>query len=66
MSNSNLHDHFPLPTAIVGGGCGKLKGNQHLRVPDRTPIANLHVALLNRAGIPTQSLGDSTGSFPEI
>jgi len=66
MSNSNLHDHFPLPSAIVGGGCGKLKGNQHLRYPDRTPIANMHVALLNKAGVPTQSLGDSTGQFSEI
>jgi len=66
MSNSNLHDHFPLPSAIVGGGCGKVKGNQHLRYPDRTPIANMHVALLNKAGVPTQSLGDSTGQFSEI
>ena len=34
MSDSDLHNHFPLPTAIVGGGCGKLKGDQHLRYPD--------------------------------
>ena len=66
MSNSNLHDHYPLPTAIVGGGGGKLKGNQHLRYPDRTPIANLHVALLNRAGVETQSFGDSTGELAGI
>jgi hypothetical protein len=66
MSNSNLHDHFPLPITIVGGGCGRLKGNQHLRYPDRTPIANLHVALLNKAGIPTKAFGDSTGEFSEI
>ena len=66
MSNSNLHDHYPLPTAIVGGGGGTLKGNQHLRYADRTPIANLHVALLNRAGVPTQSFGDSTGELAGI
>jgi hypothetical protein len=66
MSNSNLHDHFPLPTAIVGGGCGKVKGNQHLKYPDRTPIANMHVALLNRVGISTEKFGDSTGQFAEI
>ncbi|MEJ1965058.1 MAG: DUF1552 domain-containing protein [Gammaproteobacteria bacterium] len=66
MSNSNLHDHFPLPTAIVGGGAGKVKGNQHLRYPDRTPLANMHVALLNRAGVPTEKFGDSTGQFTEI
>jgi hypothetical protein len=66
MSNSNMHDHFPLPTAIVGGGGGKVKGNQHLRYPDRTPIANMHVALLNRVGIATEKFGDSTGQFTEI
>jgi hypothetical protein len=66
MSNSNLHDHFPLPTAIVGGGCGKIKGNQHLRYPDRTPIANLHLTLLDRVGIPLESLGDSAGKFSEV
>ncbi|MEJ0039737.1 MAG: DUF1552 domain-containing protein [Gammaproteobacteria bacterium] len=66
MSNSNMHDHFPLPTAIVGGGAGKVKGNQHLRYPDRTPIANMHVALLNRIGVSTEKFGDSTGQFTEI
>ncbi|HEY4212457.1 MAG TPA: DUF1552 domain-containing protein [Steroidobacteraceae bacterium] len=66
MSSSNLHDHFPLPTAIVGGACGKLKGNQHLRVPDHTPIANLHVALLNRVGISSEKIGDSTGELSQI
>ena len=38
MSNSNAHNQFPLPTAVIGGGCGKLKGGQHLRYPDRTPL----------------------------
>src|SRR5262249_57809975 len=66
MSNSNLHDHFPLPTAIVGGGCGRIKGNQHLRYPGRTPIANMHLALLERVGVQLQSFGDSTGQLTEI
>ena len=66
MSNSNMHDHFPLPTAVLGGACGKLKGNQHVRCPDHTPIANLHVALLNKVGVPTHSIGDCTGELTEI
>jgi hypothetical protein len=66
MSNSNLHDHFPLPTAILGGGCGKIKGNQHLRYPDHTPIANLHLTLLDRAGIKVDKVGDSKSLFAEI
>jgi hypothetical protein len=66
MSNSNAHDHFPLPMAIVGGGCGKLKGGQHVRYPDRTPVANFMLTVLNRAGVPIEALGDSTGAFAEV
>jgi hypothetical protein len=66
MSDSNLHNHYPLPTAVVGGGAGKLKGNRHIVAAERTPIANLHLTLLDRAGIPLEKLGDSTGKFPEV
>jgi hypothetical protein len=66
MSNSDRHDHFPLPLAVVGGGCGTCKGGQHLKYPDRTPIANLLLTLLDRAGVPAEKVGDSTGRFSEI
>ena len=66
MSDSNLHNHYPLPTALVGGGMGKLKGNQHLRYADRTPIANLHLTLLDRIGVPMEKLGDSSMKFAEV
>jgi uncharacterized protein DUF1552 len=66
MSNSNQHDSFPLPTLVFGGGAGKIKGNQHLRYPDRTPIANLHFTLLQRAGVPVDKVGNSTGELAEV
>jgi hypothetical protein len=66
MSNSNAHDHYPLPSAVIGGGCGALKGGRHVRCADRTPVSNLLVTLLNRAGVPVESLGDSTGEIAEI
>jgi hypothetical protein len=66
MSNSNKHDSFPLPTLVFGGANGKIKGNQHLRVPDRTPIANLHYTLMLRAGVPVDKVGDSTGEIAEV
>ncbi|HEY6923582.1 MAG TPA: DUF1552 domain-containing protein [Steroidobacteraceae bacterium] len=66
MSNSNLHDHSNLPVALLGGGCGKLTGGRHIRVPEHTPLANLHVALLNEAGAPTEAFGDSTGMLTAI
>jgi hypothetical protein len=66
MSNSDRHNQFPLPTSIIGGGCGKLKGNQHLRYPDHTPLANVLLTILDRAGVPAEKIGDSTAKFAEV
>lgn len=60
MSDSNIHNNYPLPTALVGGGCGTLKGDRHLRMPEHTPISNLLLALLHKAGVKIGKLGDST------
>ena len=61
MSNSNQHDHAPLPIVLVGGAAGTLKGGRHLRVPANTPLSNLQVAMLHKLGIEEKSFGDSTG-----
>jgi len=66
MSNSDKHDHDPLPSAVLGRGYGKIKGGQHVRYPNDTPLANLLVTLLDRAQIPVTGLGDSTGDMSEI
>ena len=66
MSNSNAHNHFPLPTLVVGGGCGKLKGGQHLKYPDQTQLSNLLLTLLDRAGVHVDKVGNSTGVFSEV
>jgi len=66
MSNSNAHDEYPLPTIVVGGGAGKVKGGQHLKYPEKTPLANLLHTLLDRAGVPVEKFGDSTGVMSEV
>ncbi len=66
MSNSNAHDHFPLPTLVLGNANGAVKGGRHLRFPDHTPMANLLVTLLNRVGVQENQLGDSTGAFSNL
>ena len=66
MSNSDLHNNDPLPNVVLGKAYGKIKGGQHLKYPQDTPHANLLLTLLNRAGVPMETLGNSTGSFAEI
>ncbi len=63
MSNPNEHNHFPLPLLLAGGGCGQLKGGRHLKFPERTPMANLLLAVLEKSGISMDKLGDSTGKL---
>jgi hypothetical protein len=66
MSNSNAHDHFPLPNLVVGGAAGRLKGGRHLRYPDHTPMTNLLVAMLDKVGVAQDSLGDSSGTLSDL
>jgi hypothetical protein len=66
MSNSNLHNHFPLPTLVAGGGAGQLKGGRHLKYPDHTPMSNLLLTVLCKSGIPMESIGDSTGLLENL
>ena len=66
MSNSNAHDHFPLPTLVFGHANGALKGGRHLRYPDHTPMANLLVTALNKVGVQEDHLGDSTGILTNL
>jgi hypothetical protein len=66
MSNSNAHDHYPLPNVVVGGGNGRLKGGQHVLCAEHTPMTNLLLTLLQKVGVPAESLGDSTGTIAEI
>ena len=65
MSNSNAHNHDPLPSAVVSGW-KTIKGGQYLKYPDHTTLANLLVTLLDRAGIPAETHGDSTNKLTEI
>ncbi len=62
MGNSDQHGNYPIPTVIVGGGNGKMKlGGQFIEMPERTPLANVHLTLLNKFGIEQDKFADSTG-----
>lgn len=66
ISNSDRHTHGPLPTLLLGGGAGTIKGGRHIVYPEHTPLTNLQMTLLNKLGVPTEKLGDSTGQFKEL
>jgi hypothetical protein len=62
MSNSNQHDHKPLPIVLAGGACGKLAGGRHIKATSETPLSNLLLSMLHKLDIPATSFGDSTGT----
>ena len=66
MSNSNQHNHFPLPVVLAGGSAGNLKGDRHLRYADRTPMTNLLMTMLAKLDIPVEHVGDSTGTLADL
>ena len=62
MSNSDLHNNYPEPNILVGGGNGRVKlVGQHIVLPERTPIANVHLTILQKVGVEREKFGDSTG-----
>ena len=61
ISDGNQHLHVNLPVLVAGGAAGRVKGGRHLRVAEETPLTNLQLAVLEKLGVPTEKLGDSTG-----
>jgi hypothetical protein len=66
ISDGNIHFHLDLPMLVVGGGAGTLTGGRHVRYANDTPIANLHVAVLDKLGVPVDRFGDSTGRLEAL
>jgi hypothetical protein len=66
MSNSNVHNHGPLPVLVAGGAAGRMKGGRHLKYPENTPMANLLLTILDKSGVPQERVGDSTGLLSEL
>jgi hypothetical protein len=66
MGNPNLHDHVNLPILVAGGGAGKLKGGRHIKYATPTPMANLHLTLLEKVGVRLDAFADSRGKVGEL
>jgi hypothetical protein len=66
MGNPNVHDHVNLPIIVAGGAAGNMHGGRHLRFKEATPLANLHVTLLEKVGVNLDSFADSDGKVDEL
>jgi hypothetical protein len=66
MGDGDHHTPIDLPIAIVGGGCGKLAGNRHLKYALNTPFMNLGVSLLDKVGVHVDQIADSTGRLADF
>jgi hypothetical protein len=66
MGNPNVHDHVNLPILVAGGGAGSVKGGRHLKYAEPTPLANLHLTLLEKAGVRLDAFADSNGKVEEL
>lgn len=66
MGNPNVHDHQKLPVIVAGGAAGGMKGGRHIEFDQPTPLANLHLSLLDKAGVKLEKFGDSSGTIQEL
>lgn len=66
LSDGNRHTHTNLPTMLIGGASGKVKGGRHIQCADETPMNNLLLSMLDKADVPTEKLGDSTGKLQHL
>ena len=66
IGNGNLHNHERLPIVLAGGGAGGLQGGRHIEFKDDMPVSNLLRTVLDKAGVQTENLGDSTGLITEL
>jgi uncharacterized protein DUF1552 len=66
MGNPNVHDHVNLPILVAGGAAGRMKGGRHIRYAEPAPLANLHLTLLEKAGVHLDAFADSKGTIREL
>jgi molybdopterin-guanine dinucleotide biosynthesis protein A len=59
-----MHDNLPL--VLVGGAKGRLGGGRHLAFPKGTPVTNLFLSMLDKLGVPADTIGDSSGRLEDL
>ena len=66
IGDGNAHNHDNIPLVMFGKGGGTVTTGRHVEYPSETPVANLYLAMLDRLGVQTEKLGDSTGKLLDL
>jgi hypothetical protein len=66
MGNPDVHDHSKLPIIVAGGGTGTMKGGRHINYAQPTPMSNLLLTMLDKAGVKLDKFADSNGEVNEL
>ena len=66
MGNPSLHDHVNLPILVAGGAATGMTGGRHIRYENGTPLANLHLTLLDRVGVHLDAFSDSDDTVDNL
>src|SRR5262245_22548645 len=66
ISDSNTHFHDDLPIALIGGKAAGIQGGRYIRYAKGTPLANLHLTILEKLGVSMEKFGDSTGKVDRL
>ena len=66
LADGNMHTHEDLPVLLLGGGAGQIQSGRHIRYPKETPMTNLYMSMLDKMGVPSEKIGDSTGKVEHL
>lgn len=66
IADGNAHAHHDLPVVLAGRGGGSISTGRHVRYAKDTPMANLFLSMLDRAGVHAERFGDSTGRLGQL
>jgi hypothetical protein len=60
IGDGNRHNHDQLPILLAGGAAAGVRSGRHLRHERNTPLNDLFLAMLERAGCTPTPFGDGT------
>ena len=66
LGDGNEHDPDDLPTLLAGRGGGTIDSGRAVEFAEPTDLANLHLSLLQRMGVPIERFGNSVTPMREI